>query len=117
MDCLLLLTQQLLKLGQGKNGSNSVRLPWLAIRVEGDRSQVPLKPDPALGDSTQNILLYHRRHHHHNIANSNNINIDDDDDDDDNNNNNNKGKSVPLQARSGPECSRQLSFPDFMTTT
>ena len=28
----------------------------------------------------------------------------------------NKGKSVPLQARSGPEGSRKLRFPDFMTT-
>jgi len=27
-----------------------------------------------------------------------------------------KGKSVPLQAGSGPEGSRKLSFPDFMTT-
>jgi len=27
-----------------------------------------------------------------------------------------KGKSVPLQAWSGPEGSRKLSFPDFMTT-
>ena len=27
-----------------------------------------------------------------------------------------KGKSVPLQAWSGPECSRKLRFPDFMTT-
>jgi len=27
-----------------------------------------------------------------------------------------KGKGVPLQAWSGPECSRKLSFPDFMTT-
>jgi len=26
------------------------------------------------------------------------------------------GKSVPLQAWSGPECSRKLRFPDFMTT-
>ena len=26
------------------------------------------------------------------------------------------GKSVPLQAWSGPEGSRKLSFPDFMTT-
>ena len=26
-----------------------------------------------------------------------------------------KGKSVPLQAWSGPECSRRLRFPDFMT--
>ena len=31
-----------------------------------------------------------------------------------NNNNNNKGKSVPLQAWSGPECSGKLRFPDFM---
>jgi hypothetical protein len=27
-----------------------------------------------------------------------------------------KGKSVPLQARRGPEGSRKLSFPDFVTT-
>ena len=27
-----------------------------------------------------------------------------------------KGKVVPLQAWSGPECSRKLRFPDFMTT-
>ena len=27
-----------------------------------------------------------------------------------------KGKADPLQAWSGPECSRKLSFPDFMTT-
>ena len=27
------------------------------------------------------------------------------------------GKSVPLQAWSGPECSRKLRFPDFVTTT
>jgi len=27
-----------------------------------------------------------------------------------------KGKSVPLHARSGPEGSRKLRFPDFMTT-
>ena len=27
-----------------------------------------------------------------------------------------KGKSVPLQARSGAEGSRKLRFPDFMTT-
>ena len=27
-----------------------------------------------------------------------------------------KGKSVPLQALSGPEGSRKLSFPDYMTT-
>jgi len=26
-----------------------------------------------------------------------------------------KGKAVPLQARSGPEGSRKLRFPDFMT--
>jgi hypothetical protein len=26
-----------------------------------------------------------------------------------------KGKAVPLQARSGPEGSRNLKFPDFMT--
>jgi hypothetical protein len=28
-----------------------------------------------------------------------------------------KGTAVPLQAWSGPEGSRKLSFPDFMTTT
>ena len=27
-----------------------------------------------------------------------------------------KGKAVPLQARSDPEVSRNLRFPDFMTT-
>ena len=27
-----------------------------------------------------------------------------------------KGKSVPLQAWSGPESSRKLRFPDFVTT-
>ena len=27
-----------------------------------------------------------------------------------------KGKAVPLQACSGPEDSRKLRFPDFMTT-
>ena len=27
-----------------------------------------------------------------------------------------KGKAVPLQAWSGPECSRKLRFPDFMKT-
>ena len=27
-----------------------------------------------------------------------------------------KVKAVPLQAWSGPECSRNLRFPDFMTT-
>jgi hypothetical protein len=27
-----------------------------------------------------------------------------------------KGKAVPLQAWSGPECSRKLRFPDLMTT-
>jgi len=27
-----------------------------------------------------------------------------------------KGKAVPLQARSGPEGSRKLSFPDYVTT-
>ena len=27
-----------------------------------------------------------------------------------------KGKTVPLQAWSGPEGSRKLKFPDFMTT-
>ena len=27
-----------------------------------------------------------------------------------------KGKSVPLQALSGPEGSRKIMFPDFMTT-
>ena len=26
-----------------------------------------------------------------------------------------KGKAVPLQTRSGPECSRKLRSPDFMT--
>jgi hypothetical protein len=26
-----------------------------------------------------------------------------------------KGKAVPLQAWSGPECSRNLWFPDYMT--
>ena len=35
---------------------------------------------------------------------------------DDNSNNNNKGKAVPLQAWSGPEGSRKIRFPDFMTT-
>ena len=30
--------------------------------------------------------------------------------------NRSKGKAVPLQARSGPEGSRKLRFPDFMTT-
>jgi hypothetical protein len=29
---------------------------------------------------------------------------------------NGKGKAVPLQAWSGPEGSRMLRFPDFMTT-
>jgi hypothetical protein len=34
-----------------------------------------------------------------------------------NNNNNNKGKAVPLQAEcGGPEGSRKLRFPDYMTT-
>ena len=28
-----------------------------------------------------------------------------------------KGKAVPLQAWSGPEGSKKLRFPDFMTTT
>jgi len=28
----------------------------------------------------------------------------------------NEGKAVPLQAWSGPEVSRRLRFPDFMTT-
>jgi len=28
-----------------------------------------------------------------------------------------EGKAVPLQARGGPEGSRKLRFPDFMTTT
>ena len=28
-----------------------------------------------------------------------------------------KGKAVPLQAWGGPESSRKLRFPDFMTTT
>jgi len=27
-----------------------------------------------------------------------------------------KGKAVPLQAWKGPECSRKLRFPDFVTT-
>jgi len=27
-----------------------------------------------------------------------------------------KGKAVPLQALSGPECSWKLRFPDFITT-
>ena len=27
-----------------------------------------------------------------------------------------KGKAVPLQAWTGPECSRKLRFPDYMTT-
>ena len=27
-----------------------------------------------------------------------------------------KGKAVPLQSRSGPESSRKLRFPDYMTT-
>jgi hypothetical protein len=27
-----------------------------------------------------------------------------------------KAKAVPLQARGGPECSRNLRIPDFMTT-
>ena len=27
-----------------------------------------------------------------------------------------KRKAFPLQTRRGPECSRKLSFPDFMTT-
>jgi hypothetical protein len=27
-----------------------------------------------------------------------------------------KGKAAPLQARSGPEVSRKLRFPDYMTT-
>jgi len=27
-----------------------------------------------------------------------------------------KGKAVPLQARRGPEVSRKLRFPDFVTT-
>ena len=26
-----------------------------------------------------------------------------------------KAKAVPLQARSGPQCSRKLRFPDFIT--
>jgi hypothetical protein len=30
--------------------------------------------------------------------------------------NNVKGKAVPLQAWGGPEGSRKLSFPDFLTT-
>ena len=53
-----------------------MRLP--SFVKEDDKTQVPLKPDPALGDNTQNTLLYHRRHLHH-IANSNSINTDDDD--------------------------------------
>ena len=28
----------------------------------------------------------------------------------------NTGKSVPLQAQKGPEVSRKLRFPDFLTT-
>jgi len=32
-----------------------------------------------------------------------------------NNNNNNKDKAVPLQAWSGPEDSRKLRLPDFVT--
>jgi len=28
-----------------------------------------------------------------------------------------KGKAAPLKARSGPEGSRKLRFPDFVTTT
>jgi len=28
-----------------------------------------------------------------------------------------KGKAIPLQAWSGPESSRKLRFPDYMTTT
>jgi len=31
-------------------------------------------------------------------------------------NNQNKNKAAPLQAWSGPEGSRKLGFPDFMTT-
>ena len=31
------------------------------------------------------------------------------------NNNNNKGKAIPLQAWTGPEGSRRLRLPDFMT--
>ena len=27
-----------------------------------------------------------------------------------------KGKAVPLQAWTGPECSSKLRFPDYMTT-
>jgi hypothetical protein len=30
---------------------------------------------------------------------------------------NRKGKAVPLQVRIGPENSRKLRFPDFVTTT
>jgi hypothetical protein len=41
------------------------------------------------------------------IQNANNYN---------NNNNKGKGKAVPLQGWSGPEGSRDLRFPDFMTT-
>jgi len=33
-----------------------------------------------------------------------------------NDNNNKKGKAVPLQAWSGPEGSRKLKFPEYMTT-
>jgi len=54
--------------------------------------------------------------HNNNNDDDDNDDDDDDDDDDDNNNNNNKGKEVPLQAWSGPEGSRRLRFPDFMTT-
>jgi len=32
------------------------------------------------------------------------------------NGNNLEGKAVPLQAWSGPEGTRKLRFPDFMTT-
>jgi hypothetical protein len=35
---------------------------------------------------------------------------------DDKSNSNKKGKAVPLQAWGGPEGSRKLRFPDFMTT-
>jgi len=32
-------------------------------------------------------------------------------------NNGRKGKAVPLQAQKGPQCSRKLRLPDFVTTT
>jgi hypothetical protein len=37
------------------------------------------------------------------------------DDDDDGGNNNNNNKAVPVQAWSGPDGSRKLRFPDYMT--